>query len=170
MSSSSLPLWIQYGQALAVPVIALAGVAIAAGQLKLAGARLRHDLYDRRFKVLAAARRLFAVIFADGRVPPEEFYKYVEGTSEAAFLFDDRTVEYLEEIRRRAAKMMFLENRLRDQNIEDSERGKLADKEAHLLMWFTSQPELLLSRFKPFMQLARPWTLSSKFPFMAFGP
>jgi hypothetical protein len=167
---SALPLWIQYGQALAVPVIALAGVAIAAGQLRLAIARLRHDLYERRFKILATVKRLFAVIFADGRVPPEEFYKYVEGTSEAAFLFDSSTVEYLEEIRRRAAKMMFLENRLRDKNLEDAARGKLADKEANLLTWFTSQQELIVPKFRPFMQLARPWTFSSKFPFVAFRP
>jgi hypothetical protein len=167
---SPLPLWIQYCQALAVPVIALAGVAIAAAQLFLAGVRLRHDLYDRRLKVFEAVKRLLAGVFANGKISPAEFYQYVQGTAEATFLLNDRTVKYLEKIRERAAKMMLVETRLQNQNLTDEARGKLADQEAELLTWFTSQPDTLVGIFKPLMQLNGPWVLSRKWPFVAFGP
>jgi hypothetical protein len=95
---SELPSWIQYGQALATPAIAVAGLAIAGGQFWIANIRLRHELYDRRLKVFEATKRLFAVVFADGKMTSEEYYKYIQDTSEVVFLLDDEIVSYLEEI------------------------------------------------------------------------
>ncbi|MGB7078095.1 MAG: hypothetical protein WBD53_12985, partial [Xanthobacteraceae bacterium] len=68
---------------------------------------------NRRLGIFESAKRLFAVIFESGRTPREEFYKYVANTSEAVFLLDSTIVAYLEEIRRRAAQMIFVESRLR---------------------------------------------------------
>ena len=153
---SQLPLWVEYAQALATPAIAIAGVAIAGGPFWLAGMRLRHDLYDRRQKVFEVVKRLLAVIFADAKVPREEYWKYVQGTSEAVFSLDDQIVAYLEEIRTRAAQMILIETRLANPDLEQTIRAQLADQEAEIVNWFTQQPDLLVAKFKPFMQL-RTW-------------
>jgi hypothetical protein len=167
---SQLPLWIQYCQALAVPVIAIAGVMIALGQLWLAGVRLRHDLYDRRLKVLETAQRLLAVVFTNANIPPDEFYKYVQGISQASFLLNDGVVSYLEELRKRALQMMRVEISLRNLELPQEERARLADTAAEYLDWFTSQPDVLANKFRPFMQLTKPWVFSRKWPFLAFAP
>jgi hypothetical protein len=153
---SQLPLWVEYAQALGTPAIAIAGVAIAGGQFWLAGMRLRHDLYDRSQKVFEAVKRLFAVIFSDAKVPRDEYYKYVQGTSEAVFVLNDKTVEYLEEIRRQAAQMIFIETRLGNPDLQQATRAQLADQEAEIMNWFVQQPDVLVAKFKPFMQL-RTW-------------
>jgi hypothetical protein len=57
MSSSSLPLWVQVLQALAVPVIAAVGAWVALQQMHIARTKLQHDLYDRRYAVFQAVRR-----------------------------------------------------------------------------------------------------------------
>jgi hypothetical protein len=54
MGSSSLPLWVQLLQALAVPVIAGVGAWVALQQMYLARVKLQHDLFDRRYAVFQA--------------------------------------------------------------------------------------------------------------------
>lgn len=57
MGGSSLPVWVQVLQALAVPVIAGVGAWIALQQMYLARVKLQHDLFDRRYAVFQAVRR-----------------------------------------------------------------------------------------------------------------
>ncbi len=58
MNAALLPAWVQVLllvlQALAVPVIAAAGVWIARQQMHIARVKLQHDLYDRRYAVFQA--------------------------------------------------------------------------------------------------------------------
>jgi hypothetical protein len=167
---SQLPLWLQYIQALGTIVIAIVGVAIAVGQLWLASLRLRHDYYDRRLKILEAARRLLAVVFTNANVSTEEFYKYVQTTADASFSLNNEIVSYLDEIRKKAIELIRVERRLKDGEMPDDERGRLADEASELVTWFTDQPPILAAKFKPFMQLTRPWVFSIKWPFLSFAP
>ena len=167
---SQLPLWLQYAQALGTPAIAIAGILIAIGQLWLAGVRLRHDLYDRRLKILETAQRLLAVVFTNANVPADEFYKYVQGISQASFLLNDGLVNYLDELRKRALQMMRAEAFLRNRELSQKERAEVADAAAKELDWFTSQSDVIVDKFRPFMQLTKPWVFSKKWPFLAFAP
>ncbi len=56
MSGSSLPLWVQVLQALAVPVIAAVSAWVAWQQMHIARTKLQHDRYDRRYAVFQAVR------------------------------------------------------------------------------------------------------------------
>jgi len=51
-----MPERVQVVQALLVPTVAVVGAYIALQQVTIARAKLRHDLFDRRFKVFETAR------------------------------------------------------------------------------------------------------------------
>src|SRR5262245_41452405 len=104
MSACPLPLWIQWLQALAVPVIAAVGAWIALQQM-LARVKLRHDLYERRFAVYQAARKFLAEVLTYAAVADDALRAYVVGTSDSVFLFNDEISTYLEQIRNTAGRL-----------------------------------------------------------------
>ena len=72
MSACPLPLWIQWLQALAVPVVAAVGAWIALQQMHLARVKLRHDLYDRWFAVYQADRKFSAEVLTHATVEDDQ--------------------------------------------------------------------------------------------------
>jgi hypothetical protein len=83
-----MPTWIQYAQALVTPVVAIAGIALAWWQFRLARQRLRFDLYDRRYKLYQVARRFVAEICREGRVSAEQVLIYHRDVGDAVFLLN----------------------------------------------------------------------------------
>jgi signal transduction histidine kinase len=75
MSGNLLPLWVQLVQAIGVPfvgaIIAGTGVWIALQQMRIANAKLKHDLYQRRFETYAAARSFLGDIIVHNGVSEE---------------------------------------------------------------------------------------------------
>jgi hypothetical protein len=72
MSGCPLPVWIEWLQALAVPVIACVGAWIALQQMRLARVKLQHDTYDRKHTVFVAVRSLLTVVAGLKRAPSLE--------------------------------------------------------------------------------------------------
>jgi hypothetical protein len=83
MATSDLPAWASWMQALGVPVfgaiISAIGLRIAWLQQRLQDMRFRHELYDRRYKVYAAAKGLLASVQAHGCVNGPDFLAFVGG-------------------------------------------------------------------------------------------
>jgi hypothetical protein len=152
-----LPAWALWTQVIGVPVfgaiIAVAGIYIAWQQKRLADIRLQNDLYDRRFKVYEAAKTLLVAVQQNGKMSLEEFFAFLRGTSDAAFLLKPDIVEYLETIRKQAAKLRLLQQQLQNQDLDQKRRAALADQAAETEKWFNDQFEVLLSKFKPSMRL-----------------
>jgi hypothetical protein len=73
---SALPVWIQYIQAGAVILIPIIGAFIANQQVKIARVKLQHDLYERRFEVFQAARKLLAHVITNGNASDDQLRKY----------------------------------------------------------------------------------------------
>lgn len=65
------PDWSSVVSSLLVPVIAVLGAVIAYRQWRVAQNKLKLDLFDRRFAIFDAARKLIASILAsgNGRLP-----------------------------------------------------------------------------------------------------
>jgi hypothetical protein len=151
--SAQLPLWLQYIQALAVPFLAAVGAWIALQQMQIARVKLRHDLYDRRFAVFQAARKLLAEVLTHARVSDDQFRAYVIGTSDAVFLLDDEISTYLEEIRKVAGRLETINSVINPLPVGE-QRSALADEEARITLWLTAQlPDGLVAKFKPFLTL-----------------
>jgi hypothetical protein len=158
MSQGQLPLWVQYLQALGAPllavVIAAVGALLAWQQVKLARVRLQHDLYDRRFAVFEAARKLLADVLAQSNATDEQIRSYVIGTAEARFLVNDDISKYLNEIRTRASRLRAINATMSPLPVGD-QRTALAQEEERIFAWMMEQVDVLVDKFRPFLTLER---------------
>ena len=146
-----MPLWLQILQAIALISISAAGAWLAWQQVRIADAKLQHDLYERRFKVFDATRHLLASqsASADRGFPRENLAKFLSDTADAIFLFDDEIAEYLEEIRARAFRLQAI-----TESLPEGEERRVNEARGHRV-WFDDQLIGLPHKFKPFFKLDR---------------
>jgi len=64
-------------------VISIPSVCIAWQQKRIADIKLRHELYDRRFNVYAAAKALLVAHQSNGRISEDNYMAFCRGTSDA---------------------------------------------------------------------------------------
>lgn len=155
MSHGGLPLWVQYIQALGVPImLGIVGFVLTSRQVKIARVRLQHDLYDRRFAVFQTARQFLVEVLVHRYVWNDQIRRtYVIGTADAVFLLNDEIVEYLEEIRTRSDRLTTIHETLPP--VGDA-RSRLVREEQEIVDWLTAQlPAGLVTKFKPFFLLER---------------
>lgn len=86
--------WVNVLSALLTPVIAIFGSVIAYQQFITNRRRLKHELFDRRFKVYDIAKHFLTVIYANRTITDQEIYKFRIGTRESRFLFDEDIEKY----------------------------------------------------------------------------
>ncbi len=98
----SLPQWVSYLQALAVPIIAAVGVWIAARQMLIADEKLQLDEFERQYvkrvAVFEATRKFLVSVFREKDFSEDQIQAYALHTAEAQFLFDDKLSQYLGEL------------------------------------------------------------------------
>lgn len=154
MGSSSLPVWVQVLQALAVPVIAAVGAWVALQQMYLARVKLQHDLFDRRYAVFQALRRFLDEAVSEKVVSSETFRAFALGTADAAFLFDDQLGGYLKEMRDHAAQAQSIYITMASVPGMPPDQKAAASKAAgeHFL-WVVNEIDGLAEKFRPFLRL-----------------
>jgi hypothetical protein len=74
------PHWTAYVSALLVPLVAIFGFIIAYQQWRTAQNKLKLDLFDRRFEIYHAARKLLAAIMTSGKASDDELFNYLTST------------------------------------------------------------------------------------------
>lgn len=160
MSTSNLPVWVSWVQALGLPifglVIAGASVYIAWQQKRIADVRLRHELYDRRLKVYEAAKALLVAHLINGKLSEDDYIAYRRGTADVVFLLDAGVIEYLGELQKQAERLIRLPAELaaiRDDMAKEAKYDKLVDEFAEIETWLTQQFDVLIAKFKPAMRL-----------------
>jgi hypothetical protein len=124
MSANPLPIEVQYVQALGFPVvgsaIAIIGAWIAFQQMKTARSKLRHDLYERRYPVFAAARDLLAEIVRHDTPSAGAIGEYYIKTADASFHFNDEAlIKYIENIGALASALLVDVQTLEGEQIKD---------------------------------------------------
>ena len=125
---------------------------IAEQQAELAAVRLRHDLYERCFLVFECARDLIFHAEANRDMKMEHYLEYVRGTLNAAFLVDETSLDYLEELRKQATRLHFLNGEFQRLEIGE-ERSKRNEEIEKVMNWFGEQYPILIDRFKPLLKL-----------------
>ena len=126
---------------------------IAQQQAELATVRLQHELYDRRFAIFEAARNfLVHQIHVYGNVSDESYKSYFRGTADAVFLLDDTVADYLEDIRNKALRLKWMNEKIGSIEAGD-ERIKATADEDEILNWFYDQEEILIEKFRPFLMI-----------------
>jgi hypothetical protein len=164
--NAGLPVWLQYVQAAAVIFIAGIGAWIAFRQMQIAATRLQHDLFDRRYKVFDAARRLLSDVLIDGDSSPESLSAFVIGVSDALFLFDDDLVAYLEEMRQHAANVRSILLAM-EPLPPGEERAKASRVLGEHRLWLIDQQDGLAKKFASYLRIARQRTKPRRFSLLS---
>jgi len=131
-------------------MVGFAVVCIAWQQWQVAHAKLRLDLFDRRYKVYDATRAFLSVIVANENFDNSQLFTFYAGISDAGFLFDAAVVDYLEQIKTRAIDMR-LKNKLLGNLSNDDERAHLAQAETEQLLWLSEQLKVMGKVFTPYL-------------------
>lgn len=126
---------------------------IAKEQVDIAREKLRHDLYERRYRVFDAARKLLCEIAVHGTASEDDLRAFVIGTSDAAFLFDDDLAKFLEEMRGRAQKLQSLIQAMESMPVGDQKTNTEKQRSEHF-MWLWQQLDGLVTRFKPLLKIS----------------
>ena len=127
---------------------------IAEQQANLAAVRLKHDLFDRRFEVYEITRSFLLEIFQRGDLSAEGLGTFVLGTGKAVFVFDQSVTDYLAELREKAILLQELNSILRAQDaVDPTELTAAPRRKADLMKWFVAQFDVLVVKFKPFLEL-----------------
>jgi hypothetical protein len=132
-------------QVISTSIIGVASVFISYQQWRIAEIRLRHDRYERLYKIYGAAKALLVVIQNDAKVSLDEYFNYLRGVADAEFVFDDAdVVQYLQILRERAA------------DLRRAQAQGAADECAKIESWFIQQFDVLRAKFRPIMGLRPP--------------
>ena len=156
--ASQLPLWVQYVQALGIPVagalIAAVSVYIAYQQSQIARQKLDHDRYDHRFHVFAAARQLLSEAVTKDAISDDVLKQFYIGTTDAPFHFRNDIVDYLKTIETHASSVNIRQQALAN-NIELASREVMEKEVAKDLYWLQQeiQSGRLTEKFRMYMAL-----------------
>jgi len=145
--------WVDYLSALLVPTIAVIGAFIGWQQWRTNQARLKNELFDRRYQHFCVVRDFIGSIIASGRSEPHEQQKYLVGTRGMRFLFDQEIAEHMEEnIWRPAVNLECLESELKGLPV-GPERTENVHKQKEIKMALHEELKSLEDRFADYLQL-----------------
>jgi hypothetical protein len=153
-----LPLMFWYLQGGLTLVIAIIAVMISWRQHKTNAGKVKLDLFDRRFRVFDAVRKLIGVVLRNGGAPPEELQEFYLETLEADFLFGTDIRSYLNEIHRRADKLWTESKLVRDAlrgEPSPIDRTKWAKEHPAEMKWFDDQVRVVTETFKKYLDTSR---------------
>jgi hypothetical protein len=167
MTQSHLPDWVSYINALAVPMLAVVGALIAAGQMYIAQQKLRYDefyrQYERRFAIYDATRKIMArVIDEKPEISGDELNKYESCTRDAKFLFNDEMEDFLREVHSHVVGWRFAQLRIK---MSDNSGIKYEEQLRANLEWILDQGDpgsAFSTVFDPFLrkrEFELPWWL-----------
>lgn len=132
----------------------IAGIAacIAYQQFQVARTKLRLDLYEKRFKVFTALKEFMLKVMQKADVDIDDFRRLYAEIAEAEFLFGPEVVKYITEVKRKAADLGVLQDKLHRQHLPvGPERTKAAADDADILRWLDMQLEEAPKIFKPYL-------------------
>jgi len=136
-------------------VVAFVASAIAFGNYWVSREKFRMDLFDRRFKVFEAARRLVSYALQEGKVSQEELWTFRAGMIGKEFLFSDVVVTYLDEMDKHAVRAFTHSLAAERQGTMPLTpmQERLREEQSTAVGWLTDQLQQLQRRFAPDMKI-----------------
>ncbi len=130
------------------PIIAVVATYIAYQQWKTNQFKVRQDLFDRRFNVFQTTMNFLAVVLSEGKLADEVQRTFATKINEASLLLGEEMRLYLDEIRRRAERVAYIERRLgSESNRTPDELKRLGNESDDLRKWLAAQFEGARLRF-----------------------
>jgi hypothetical protein len=150
---STLPEWMQWLQGIALVAIPTIGAWIAYQQVRLGKAKLNLDLYDRRFAVFAACRKLLATGIQHGDVRPSDLQAFYVATADTIFLFDQQMDDYVDGFGETFRLLGRLNDEMNRDNPDATAHARYAEERAAHFQAITTKHKELREKFKPFLKL-----------------
>jgi hypothetical protein len=135
---------IDFLKALLTPAIAILTAYIAFAQYRLAKAKHRFELYERRSAVYKAAMKFIAQVTSGGNASLEDSRTFLRDTSEAGFLFKKSKAKqiqaFLDSLYKKSVDLYTTNEQLNsNRGTPDNQREERANKMHDLLIWFGKQ-------------------------------
>lgn len=135
--------WIDISSGLLTPLIALLAAFIAWQQYKINKLRLRHETYERRVKIYKNVQKFLSEISANGHTKFDRCHEFYSEASEAAFLFDNEVMEFIDHLYDRGIELAERREELYPSDgssgVQGAGRGVVASRRAELFKWFVNQ-------------------------------
>lgn len=113
--------------------------------------KFKLDLFEKRFQVFVATRKLLFVVLQKANIMIEGLFEYRANTAEAAFLFDSDITDYLKKIDEMALSLHTLHETMKPLPVGE-ERSEKAKAISDHLRWLTDQLPELKPKFSPYMK------------------
>ncbi|KAF0805867.1 hypothetical protein A6D6_01923 [Alcanivorax xiamenensis] len=145
--------WTQILAAMLTPTVAILGSYIAWRQWKTAENRLKFDLFERRFAVYNAARKLIGSIAQSGKIEDEKLRDFLHATREAKWLFNEQLASYLDnEIWSKAVDLQTLDSELVGMPAGE-ERTNNIREQSEIKKWLVAQMREMDKKFSLFLKV-----------------
>lgn len=128
---------------------------ISYSQHKVNKEKFKLDLFDMRFSVFSATRRILSAVFRDYAATNELLNDFRRSTAEATFLFDDDIAEFLNEIDEKLIELISACEGLHDSPIGETKDNLLNEKK-NAARWLRDQLPLLEPKFSRYLKF-RTW-------------
>ena len=140
--------------ALLTPVIAIVTTYIAIQQYRANKIRLRHDLYDRRLLLYNSVAEFISHVVQAGAPDRTKLILLLRKTRESYFLFGKDVSDYITDLYKKGVDLEFYEKQLHQANLPvGGERTGIANQQAELLKWFSSQFDVIQAMFAKTLSL-----------------
>jgi len=127
--------------------LGIAAIIIAVQQLKLAKYRMKHDLFEKRFKAFMKLREFVSEVALSDDFDPGAFYR---GTIERRFLFDRTGVsEYFDSVYEKSNRLKDDIRTSRRENLPEAQRDEVIERINTSKMWFFDQSDEMFKVFSP---------------------
>lgn len=146
--------WIELISALSIPVIATIAAYVAWQQWKINERRLKHELFDRNFKVYDAILRFIGSVMVNGKAKDEHLSEFQRETRAAKFLLDDGVVSLIDELYEKTVDLQTLDAELEGLPVGEK-RSRLVKKRSEIKKWLYRQTGELDRRFEKTLALRR---------------
>lgn len=145
-----IPDWLQLILGVSAPLIAIFAAYISYRQWQLGAYKLKHDLYERRWAIYAAAHDAIATsVNGSNDERHSAFQKLRVRTLSAQFLFPQHICEYLDKLIEEILRLNKLEIEIKKNSTPD-----LRDEHQQLYLWLELQPKVLVGMLKKYLDLS----------------
>ncbi len=127
-------------------------------QLEIDKYRVKLDLYDRRWAVYERFAHYVGVATRDLNPTTQDTLEFERATRQAEFLFDDDIREYRKALVRRGAHLHKWHEMYRDLSQKAPpgyDHGEVVKGQADESEWFAAQPDAMVEKFGPYLNLSR---------------
>ncbi len=136
-----------------IATVIIAGIVawISWSQYSVSKEKFKLDLFEKRFQVFAATRKLLTVVMQRATIEIDDLFEFRANTGEATFLFNTDITTYLSEIDKNVIRLRTLKEQMKPLPVGEK-RTEKNEQISECLKWLGDQLPELKYQFEPYMK------------------